>query len=36
MISVERASWGNIYPDIIFLIDSDIPLRGDEKNATEW
>jgi dTMP kinase len=36
MINVEINAWGTIKPDIIFLVDSGIPLRDDETNSLAW
>lgn len=36
MINVEIDAWGPIKPDIIFLVDSEIPLREDETNSIAW
>lgn len=36
MINVEKFAWGTIIPDIIFLVDSEIPLRDDEFNSSAW
>lgn len=36
MIEVERSAWGSTQPDIVFLVDSATPLRGDETNSRAW
>lgn len=36
MIDVERNAWGSTHPDIVFLVDSTTPLRGDETNSSAW
>jgi dTMP kinase len=36
MINVEINAWGTLKPDIIFLVDSGIPLRDDETNSLAW
>lgn len=36
MINVERCAWGSTLPDIVFLVDSETPLRIDEKNSFAW
>lgn len=36
MINVEKAAWGSILPDILFLVDSATPLRDDETNSCAW
>lgn len=36
MINVEILAWGKISPDIVFLVDSEIPLRDDETNSKAW
>lgn len=35
MIAIEQISWGDISPDIIFLIDSHTPLRQDESETRD-
>lgn len=36
MINVEINAWGAIKPDIVFLVDSGVPLRDDEANSIAW
>jgi thymidylate kinase len=36
MINVETNAWETVKPDIIFLVDSDNPLRDDEANSVAW
>jgi len=36
MINVEIQAWGTIRPDIIFLVDSEVPLRDDVSNSLAW
>jgi dTMP kinase len=36
MIDVERNAWGSTLPDIVFLVDSVMPLRDDETNTCAW
>ncbi|MDH4100651.1 MAG: hypothetical protein OEV28_08780 [Nitrospirota bacterium] len=36
MIDIEKNAWGSIRPDIVFLVDSAIPLRDDEANSIAW
>ena len=36
MINVEISAWDTVTPDIIFLVDSEIPLRDDETNSMAW
>ncbi len=36
MIEVEKLAWGTIKPEVVFLVDSGIPLRDDETNSLAW
>lgn len=36
MINVEKQAWGTIIPNIVFLVDSEVPLRPDEANSIAW
>lgn len=36
MIDVEIVAWDAIRPDIVFLVDSEAPLRADETNSSSW
>jgi thymidylate kinase len=36
IIEVEKESWGSAIPDIVFLVDSVVPLRDDVPNTSEW
>ncbi|HKI44418.1 MAG TPA: hypothetical protein VKA08_03695 [Balneolales bacterium] len=36
MIEVEKLAWGKVNPDIVFLIDTEKPMREDEVNSPSW
>ncbi len=36
MIDVEIVAWDTIRPDVVFLVDSETPLRADETNSLSW
>jgi thymidylate kinase len=36
MINIEIQAWGPTRPDIIFLVDSKVPLRNDEAHSLAW
>jgi dTMP kinase len=36
MINIEKTAWGEIKPDIVFLVDSIIPLRTNEIDSLAW
>lgn len=36
MINVEKQAWGAIKPNVVFLVDSEAPLRPDEINSLGW
>lgn len=36
MIRIEKIAWGSIKPDLVFLVDSEIPLKDDETNTSAW
>jgi thymidylate kinase len=36
MIEVEKHAWGPVTPDIVFLINTEKPMRKDEVNSLAW
>lgn len=36
MIQLEKSIWGNLIPDVMFLVDAPTPLRNDESNTDAW
>lgn len=36
MIEVEKLAWGVVNPDIVFLVDTEKPMREDEVNTPAW
>jgi len=36
LVRVEKNVWGDCLPDLVVLIDSEVPLRDDEQGNSEW
>ena len=36
MIQLEKTVWGDLLPDVMFLVDTATPLRSDESDSEAW